>query len=154
LAAVAPRVSKQLPRNPSGVSGELSRREPRTFSKLKFLDFMATTNDSGISSLFSNLIGDAFKFATPFAQKLVGTSSTPAAVQADVIKTAALNGSGPNDPTLAKQAPLGILDFITGKNAATPAAQGSSGLRTGGTNWTLIAIVAAVVVGVVLFFRK
>ena len=111
------------------------------------------TNASGTSGLFSNLISEAFKFATPFAQRVIGQSSTPSQLQSETLRNAALNGSGPNDPTLANQSPLGILDFITGQSGASQAG-GGSGLRSGGVSGVMVLLIVAVVVGLVLFIRK
>lgn len=105
------------------------------------------------NTIWGDLLGDALKFATPFAQKLVNQVSTPKEVQAEVLKNAALNGSGPNDPTLARQSPLGILDFLTGPlSNATSASE--SGLRRGGLSGGLILVVIAAIIGVMLIVRK
>lgn len=106
---------------------------------------------------FGGLISDAFKFATPFAQKVLGQSSTPSQVQAQTLRDASLNGSGPNDPTLAKQAPLGLMDFITGLSGGAGAGQASvnSGLKTaGGIGWGMILVVIVAIVAVMLVIRK
>lgn len=105
---------------------------------------------------FNTLISDAFKFATPFAQNLLGQSSTPKAVQTETLKNASLNGSGPNDPSLAKQAPLGLMDFITGNSGGDAGGKSvSNGLKmAGGMSWGIIAVVVVAIVGLVLIIRK
>lgn len=106
---------------------------------------------------FAGLIQDAFKFATPFAQKYLGQSTTPAQIQTQTLRDASLNGSGPNDPTLAKQAPLGLMDYITGLSGGRGAGEASvaGGLKTaGGIGWGMIAVAVAAVVAVILIIRK
>jgi hypothetical protein len=61
-------------------------------------------------------------FATPFAQKLAGDPSgtktaekTASANLRETIDNSRLNGSGPNDTSLAtQQAPTSLFDFING----------------------------------------
>lgn len=111
-------------------------------------------DDAGTQNLFGSIISDAFKFATPFAQKLLGQSSTPQQLQNETLRTAALNGSGPNDPTLATQSPTGLWDFITGgKSGATQTTGGAGGL-TSGSNLTFIGIIAVVLIAVLVILKR
>lgn len=112
-------------------------------------------DDSGTQSLFSQILGDAVQFATPFAQKVFGTTSTPAQVQKQTLKDSTLNGSGPSDHILANQSPLGLWDFITGGRVT-----GGSGNDTGtgglssGSNFTFIGIAAIVIIAVFVILKK
>lgn len=113
-------------------------------------------DDSGSSSILGTIMSDAVAFATPFAKQVLASQSTPQQIQRQTLNDAALNGSGPNDPTLAKQSPLGLWDFITGGKVTggTQAAPGGGGLMSGGSNVTLIAIVAIIVVAVFVILKK
>jgi len=111
------------------------------------------TDTSATGNLFSSLIGDAVKFATPFAQKVLGEQTTPAQMQQQRVTDSSLNGSGPNDPTLANQAPQGLLDFITG--ARVSGGQGTtSGLRSYGTSSTTWGLALVAIVAVFLIIRR
>ncbi len=105
---------------------------------------------------FGSIISDAFKFATPFAQTILGQSSTPKDVQSQQLRDASLNGSGPNDPTLAKQSPLGLLDFIRGTNSGVSSTgNDSSGLTAKtGLSGGMIAVAAVALVAVIMIMRK
>lgn len=109
---------------------------------------------SGTQNLFGSIIGDALKFATPFAQKYLGQSSTPQQLQNQTLKDAALNGSGPNDPTLATQSPLGLWDFITGARTSGGSTSSGSGGLMAGSNLTFFGIVAVVIVAVFVILKK
>lgn len=99
----------------------------------------------------------ALQFATPFAQRVLNQSSTPQQVQNDTLRASALNGSGPIDHTLASQAPLGLLDFITGGRVtgsggtASNTPQGGLGLQN---NLTFYGIIAIVLVAVVVILKR
>ena len=113
-------------------------------------------DDAASQATLGSIIDDAFKFATPFAQKVLGSSSTPQAVAADRLKVASLNGSGPNDPTLANQSPLGLWDFITGKRGATAGTEGgnSSLASAGGLTPTVMIVAIIALVAVFVILRK
>lgn len=110
---------------------------------------------TGSQNLLGSLITSAFQFATPFAQNLLGQSSTPTQLQQQTLKDAALNGSGPIDPTLAKQAPLGLTDFLTGGRLTGQTANNSGG---GGlssqNNLTFIGIIVIALVAVVVILKR
>lgn len=116
------------------------------------------TDASGTSGLFGSIVQDAYRFATPYAQNLLGQSSTPAQVQRDTLTSAALNGSGPNDPTLASQSPQGLWDYITGGRvtgqAPQPNPQGQGGLLSGGNNSSIMLIAVVAIVAVFVMLKK
>lgn len=113
-------------------------------------------DDAASQATLGSIIDDAFKFATPFAQATLGASSTPQAVQAQRLKDASLNGSGPNDPTLANQSPLGLWDFITGRRGATQGTEGgkSSLGAAGGLSSTVLIVAAIAIIAVIVLLRK
>lgn len=113
-------------------------------------------DDAASSSTLGALIDDAFKFATPFAKTIINSSSTPQDVAAQRLKDASLNGSGPNDPTLANQSPLGLWDYITGKRGATQGTEGgkSSLAAAGGLNTTVIVVAIIAIVAVLVILKK
>jgi hypothetical protein len=112
------------------------------------------TDASSTDSLFSSLIHDAFQFGVPLAQSVLNQQSTPAQLQAERLRDAALNGSGPNDPNLAGQAPQGLLDFISGARVTGGSGgTNTSGLRSG-PNYTMIGIVVLAVVAVIFILKK
>lgn len=113
-----------------------------------------TTDTTGASSTLFNILDDGLKFATPFAQSLLGQKSTPAQIQAQTLKDATLNGSGPLDPTLAKQAPLGLIDFITGGKVTGATRQAGAGGLTSGPNYTILGFAAIALVAVLVIIRK
>jgi uncharacterized membrane protein len=118
---------------------------------------MDGTDASSTNSLLGSIVGDAFQFATPFAQKWLGTTSTPQQLQNQTLQTATLNGSGPNDPTLAKQSPLTITDFLTG-GRITGAGSNANQLSTGGTvlggSLTMIGLVIAAIAVVIVILKR
>lgn len=113
-------------------------------------------DDTGSQDLLSSIAASALSFATPFAQKVFGSSSTPQQVQNDTLRTAALNGSGPNDPTLSTQSPLGLWDFITGGRVtgASGGTKSGGGGLTSGTNLTFIGIIVIAIVAVVVILKR
>ena len=113
-------------------------------------------DDAASSATLGTIIDDAFKFATPFAQKVLGSSSTPQQVQAQRLRDAALNGGGPNDPTLANQSPLGLWDYILGKRGATDGTEGgkSSLASAGGLSTTTVIIAAIALIAVWVILKK
>jgi hypothetical protein len=113
-------------------------------------------DDAASSATLGSIIDDAFKFATPFAQATLAATSTPNALAAQRLKDASLNGSGPNDPTLANQAPNGLWDFILGRKGATQGTEkGGGGLTNGGgVSTTFIVIAAIAIIAVFVLLRK
>ena len=113
-------------------------------------------DDAASSATLGSIMDDALKFATPFATRLLGTASTPNQVQAERLRDAALNGGGPNDPTLANQSPLGLWDFILGKRGATEGTEGgqSSLSSKGGLNMTTIVIAVVAIIAVFVILKK
>lgn|SRR5574337_789258 len=84
--------------------------------------------------LVESLFNLANTFATPLAKKLAETTPSSGAVAAkqtlnESVDWAKLNGSGPNDTSLARaQAPLTLADFISGQSNATKAVSSQSNI--------------------------
>lgn len=92
--------------------------------------------DDETTDASSGILGSIFdlakSYSTPFVQSLAtGQKSDKAnenAVFDERLNWNSLNGSGPVDPSASKQAPLSLLDYITGsKSAPASNAQQSSG---------------------------
>lgn len=102
-----------------------------------------------------DIIGGIFdltkQWATPFVQSLAkGNQSNQANEQAvfnEKLDWNALNGSGPVDAQTAKQAPLSLLDFVTGSRT-NPGAGAASSSGMGG----MIVPLVLIGVGGLLFF--
>jgi hypothetical protein len=95
-------------------------------------------------------------FAAPLAQKIaggkVGTEAGEKAYVDEKIRVNALNGSGPNDPNAAKDAPVGILDFITGRNRGSATGTGAISGSTMNPLW--LAVIALGALLVLMQFRR
>lgn len=105
-------------------------------------------------NLLGSIMSSALEFATPFAQSVLQKQTTPKQLQQERVTNNALNGSGPNDPTLANQAPLGLVDFLTG--ARLTGQSGTSGLQQprSGISGTMLVVVGVAVVAVFVILSK
>lgn len=116
-----------------------------------------STDATGTDNILGSIFQSALTFATPFAQKALGVSSTPQQTANQTLKDAALNGSGPADPTLANQSPLGLWDFITGSRLSgqSPSNAGQGGLFSGNqSGLTFIGVIAIAVIAVFVVLRR
>jgi hypothetical protein len=112
-------------------------------------------DDTGTGPAFSTLFNSALQFATPFAQRLIGTTSTPSQLQSERLRDAALNGSGPNDSTLAGQSPQGLLDFITGRTGTQNTTQSGGGsFLSSSSNLTFIGVIAVAIIAVIVVLKR
>ena len=112
---------------------------------------MADDTNPYVAGLFN--LGNTF--ASSFAKNLANdvTSNQTAQQTAnanlkETIDNSRLNGSGPNDPTLAGQsAPRSLFDFINGRNAGAT----SPNTTGGGVSW--FVIVGIIFLGVFLLLK-
>jgi hypothetical protein len=89
--------------------------------------------DSTNQDYLGGLLTLANTFATPFAKKIAGDTTSTKDAQSvananlqDTIANAKLNGSGPNDTDLARaSAPTSLFDFINGKSAGATGTAGN-----------------------------
>lgn len=103
-------------------------------------------------NLFQSVATTALDSATPWitAQLGVATDNSDAALQASRNQIGALNGSGPDNPQMAKQSPKGLLGVILGEKLND---DGSTSYSQGNM-FAVGAAVLALIVGAFLMLRR